>query len=318
MPSSEQTPYCRLELPGGSETNDRGTLYQKLAIVFHVWTDTFDQGDAIAPQIRRVFANQEFDWGSGGVLDCRTQGWPGTEQTNLPEIKAWETVVTLCGKTWEQRIGQFEYVVPSTQYYSTQYAVRSTQRGICTRELNTEYWVLVLSTVLTTLVKGQSIMSGTQTRGMGQQYGDARTSAAVRSWKSPLGTSSRRKSSGGVVSNATGGFEGQIYGAVSGKGKVTVLVPKTGYGTPFVFGADTALNLYADQARQHGFSTSMRPWKRAGGDRPVQREGDRDHLQFQDQRPLQRHRRLRRAGAYNDVQTSSSGNERQDCKLQDC
>jgi hypothetical protein len=103
-PSSQQTPYCRLELSGGSERQrSNGSLYQKLAITFHVWTDTFDQGDAIAPQIRRVFANREFDWGSGGVLDCRTQGWPATEQTKLPEIKAWETVVKFVASTWDTR-----------------------------------------------------------------------------------------------------------------------------------------------------------------------------------------------------------------------
>jgi hypothetical protein len=94
-------------------------------------------------------------------------------------------------------------------------------------------------------------MSG-PTRGMGQQYGDATTAAGqiveVTAWEfEPT------EKLGGVVSNATGGFEGQIYGAISGKGKVTVLVPKTGFGVPLVFGGDTVLNLYADKARQHGF-----------------------------------------------------------------
>jgi len=105
VPSSQETPYCRLELSGGRETQrSNGSLYQKLTIIFHVWTDTFDQGDAIAPQIRRVFASREFDWGSGGVLDCKTEGWPRTEQTKLPEIKAWETVVTFAANTWDTRL----------------------------------------------------------------------------------------------------------------------------------------------------------------------------------------------------------------------
>jgi len=105
VPPSEKMPYCRLELPGGSELQrSRQTLYEKQPIIFHVWTDTFDAGDAIAPQIRRVFANQEFDWGTGGVTDCRTEGSPSTSQTALPEIKAWETVVTFAASTWDQRL----------------------------------------------------------------------------------------------------------------------------------------------------------------------------------------------------------------------
>ena len=105
VPPSEEMPYCRLELPGGSEIQrSNKTLYEKRSIVFHVWTDTFDQGEALAPEIRRVFANQEFDWQSGGATDCRPQGPPSTRQTALPEIKAWETVVTFAANTWETRL----------------------------------------------------------------------------------------------------------------------------------------------------------------------------------------------------------------------
>jgi hypothetical protein len=104
VPPSEEMPYCRLELPGGSEIQrSRQTLYEKQPMVFHLWTDTFDEGQAIAPQIRRVFAHQEFDWGSGGVTDCRPDGPPATRQTTLAEIKAWETVVTFAAATWETR-----------------------------------------------------------------------------------------------------------------------------------------------------------------------------------------------------------------------
>jgi len=104
VPPSEEMPYCRLELPSGSEIQrSRQTLYEKQRIIFHVWTDTFDEGDSIAPEIRRVFANQEFDWGSGGVTDCKPDGLPSASQTALPEIKAWETVVTFAANTWETR-----------------------------------------------------------------------------------------------------------------------------------------------------------------------------------------------------------------------
>jgi Protein of unknown function (DUF3168) len=104
VPPSEEMPYCRLELPGGSEIQrSRETFYEKRQIVFHVWSDTFDEGAAIAPQIRRVFASQEFDWETGGVTDCRPHGPPAARQTALPEIKAWETVVAFAAATWEQR-----------------------------------------------------------------------------------------------------------------------------------------------------------------------------------------------------------------------
>jgi hypothetical protein len=104
VPPSEAMPYCRLELPGGSEIRrSRQTLYEKQPIVFHLWTDTFDEAEAIAAEIRRVLANQTFDWATGGVLDCRPAGSPSMTQTALPEIKAWETVVTFAAATWEMR-----------------------------------------------------------------------------------------------------------------------------------------------------------------------------------------------------------------------
>ena len=72
VPPSEEMPYVRLELPGGGElVRSRETLYEKRPIVFHVWTDTFDAGDAVAAAIRAAFAHAAFDWGTGGVLDCR-------------------------------------------------------------------------------------------------------------------------------------------------------------------------------------------------------------------------------------------------------
>ena len=93
---------------------------------------------------------------------------------------------------------------------------------------------------------------GTPTQGMGQQNGDA-TAAGGQIVEVTAWDFEPAEKLGGVVTNVTGGFEGQVYGAISGKGKVTVLVPKTGSCVPFVFGADTVLNLYADKARQHGF-----------------------------------------------------------------
>lgn len=104
MPPSEEMPYVRLELDGsGNVQRTSSTLYQKQGVVFHVWTDDFDAGEALVPLIRSAFESQEFDWTTGGVLDLRQDGTADTNQTNIPEIKAWETTVRFTANTWEQR-----------------------------------------------------------------------------------------------------------------------------------------------------------------------------------------------------------------------
>ena len=90
------------------------------------------------------------------------------------------------------------------------------------------------------------------TQGMGQQNGSATGPNGVIYEVSAWDFEPSEKL-GSVVTNATGGFEGQIYGAVSGKGKVTIVVPATNYQSGFQFGQDTLLNLYADAQQQHGF-----------------------------------------------------------------
>jgi hypothetical protein len=145
------------------------------------------------------------------------------------------------------------------------------------------------------------------TSGMGQQYGDARMGGSsileVTAWDFEPA-----EKLGAVVSNATGGFEGQIYGAVSGKGKVTVLVPKTGYSTPFVFGADTVLNLYADKARAHGFEQINAAVESA----PVaidlsSEKGIEITFNFKSNGPYNAIGAFAVLGAMNDEETSSSG-----------
>lgn len=104
VPASEQMPYVRLELQGGGELlRSRETLYEQRRVVFHVWTDTFDAADAVATAVRAAFANAAFDWGTGGVLDCRPHGGPSFRQVARAEFKAWEAVVALVALTWEQR-----------------------------------------------------------------------------------------------------------------------------------------------------------------------------------------------------------------------
>lgn len=95
------------------------------------------------------------------------------------------------------------------------------------------------------------------TQGMGQQNGTATlnngTIYEVSGWDFEPA-----QKLGGVVTNATEGFEGQIYGAVSGKGKVTVVVPNDATDAvmqmdPTGIGGDVVLNLYADKDQAHGY-----------------------------------------------------------------
>ncbi len=91
------------------------------------------------------------------------------------------------------------------------------------------------------------------TQGQGQQNGDAHVGGnsilEIDQWEfTPT------QKLGAVVTNATGGFEGQIRGAPGGKGSIRIVVPKTGYTTPIAAGAYTILNLYADAARLHGYT----------------------------------------------------------------
>ena len=74
------------------------------------------------------------------------------------------------------------------------------------------------------------------TQGQGQQNGDAHVGGnsilEIDQWEfTPT------QKLGSVVTNATGGFEGQIRGAMGGKGSVRIVVPKTGYTAPIVAGS---------------------------------------------------------------------------------
>ena len=88
VPASEEMPYVRLEITGGGELlRSRETLYERRPIVFHVWTDTFDDGDAVAGAVRAAFAQAAFDWGTGGVLDCRPRRTAASGRSPAPSLR---------------------------------------------------------------------------------------------------------------------------------------------------------------------------------------------------------------------------------------
>jgi hypothetical protein len=145
------------------------------------------------------------------------------------------------------------------------------------------------------------------TQGMGQQNGDAHVGGnsilEVKAW-----SFTPKQKLGSVVTNVTGGFEGQIRGAPSGRGSVTIVVPKTGYGTPFVMGAGTILNLYADAARQHGYTQIYAEIE----DAPTKIELNSENaieitVNFKTNGPFNAIGAFAVLGNYNNVATSSSG-----------
>ncbi len=142
---------------------------------------------------------------------------------------------------------------------------------------------------------------------MGQQNGDAHVGGSsileINAWEF-----SPRQKLGAVVTNATGGFEGQIMGAPGGKGRITIVVPKTGYTTPIVAGAPTTLDLYADAARQHGFTNIVAVLDSA----PVKIELNSENaieitLNFKANGPYDAIGAFAVLGSYNNIATSSSG-----------
>jgi len=149
-------------------------------------------------------------------------------------------------------------------------------------------------------------MSGS-TKGMGQQNGDAHVGGSsileIDQWEftptQKLGT---------VVTNATGGFEGQIRGAVGGRGSIRIVVPVTGYTTPIVAGATTVLCLYADAARLHGYTYINAEFESAPT--TIELIGEKAigiTIHFKANGPYNAKGAFAVLGAYNNEVTSSSG-----------
>ncbi len=145
------------------------------------------------------------------------------------------------------------------------------------------------------------------TQGFGHQNGDAHTSSGaileVAAW-----AFEPAQKLGGVVTNATGGFQGQVMGAISGRGRVTVVVPAGATAAAMVFGAVTTLNLYADKARQHGYTQIQAVLESTpvaidlSSDKGVQIE-----YRFRSAGPFNAIGGFAVLGSYNDEATSSSG-----------
>ncbi len=149
-------------------------------------------------------------------------------------------------------------------------------------------------------------MSG-PTQGMGQQNGDAHVGGSsileIDQWEfTPT------QKCGAVVTNATGGFEGQVMGAAGGKGSIRIVVPKTGYGAPLPMNANTVLDLYADAARLHGFTQINAVFESS----PVKIELISDRaigitVNFKANGPYNASGAFAVLGSYNQEVTSSSG-----------
>jgi len=145
------------------------------------------------------------------------------------------------------------------------------------------------------------------TKGMGQQFGDVHVGgtpvAEIDQWDFEPA-----QKLGGVITNATGGFEGQIRGGISGHGSVRIIVPATGYSAPIVAGASTTLNLYADQAKAHGYTNLVVEFDKA----PTKIELNSQNaiaitVNFKSNGPYDAIGAFAILGSYNNEATSSSG-----------
>ena len=142
---------------------------------------------------------------------------------------------------------------------------------------------------------------------LGGQYGDVHMGSTqliqLTDW-----TFTPEQIVGETVTNVTGGFKGQIMGAVGGSGTFTLLVPASGYSTPPTFGATPTLNLYADAAKVHGFVNMPIALTKT----PVKsmlsgKDGIRITFNFNANGPYNATGAFAILGSYNDEITSSSG-----------
>ncbi len=145
------------------------------------------------------------------------------------------------------------------------------------------------------------------TQGMGQQNGDAHVGGSsileIKGWEF-----TPRQALAAVVTNATGGFEGQIRGAPGGEGQVEIVVPKTGFSTPFVMGAPTTLDLYADAARAHGYTNIVAEFESAPTKiELISKDAIMITVKFKTNGPYDAIGAFAILGAYNNLATSSSG-----------
>jgi hypothetical protein len=149
-------------------------------------------------------------------------------------------------------------------------------------------------------------MSG-PTQAQGQQGGDCHLGSTqmleVKEWEfEPT------QKCGSVVTNVTGGFEGQVMGGIGGSGSVTLLIPKTGYQTPPQFGTTPILNLYADAARLHGYTNiPIAVEKNSVKIDLSSAEGIKLTFRFKANGPYNAIGAFAVLGAFNDESTSSSG-----------
>ena len=101
-PTTPEMPYCRVEIPAGAPgVRTNASIYASQSVIFHVWTDGFDQGDQIGQQIERVFY-VPMDWTNGGTTEAKFDPHVTTQQ-DPPEIVQFETVCKFAMTTWQGR-----------------------------------------------------------------------------------------------------------------------------------------------------------------------------------------------------------------------
>ena len=101
-PATAEMPYVRVEIPDGKPSGRTNlSIYTSQPVIFHAWTDGFDQGDAIGREIERVFY-APLDWTGGGTIESTFDPHVTTQQ-DAPEIPQFETVCKFMMSAWQGR-----------------------------------------------------------------------------------------------------------------------------------------------------------------------------------------------------------------------
>ena len=103
VPTTEEykMPYVSLITSGArrryrTDKTDGSTL----TVSFHIWVDDadLDRGESTAKQVRETYANHDWTFTGGTVIDVLDEGPFTTHQVNQPNYRAWEVmkVLTFC------------------------------------------------------------------------------------------------------------------------------------------------------------------------------------------------------------------------------
>ena len=113
IPTTENypMPYVSVMEAGGSRgIRTRTSRYPRATFTFHIWVDDTQValGEQIEKAITDAYAEGEWEYGQGRVIDVLDEGPGAKTQADRPEYKAWEIVkaMTFCLEQQRTDAGQ--------------------------------------------------------------------------------------------------------------------------------------------------------------------------------------------------------------------